>query len=359
MKRSLKVLVFLAVLVLVVILYFVITAAVKKADEKAGGSTGEQRIELLDSGKLKSVTWEYDGDRNTFDVSGSTWILRGKTSFPLDTSFVDAMKEAVKNLYSVKWIDDVTDYSMYGLTDNVCTLIVETENGKTEFTVGGLNAATKKCYLTVSGDDTVYLVNESVRKAFSHTLLQIAEIEEIPKLSNVFGFILRIGDKSIAIESVEVQSAISTSGGTTSKWEVDLDGVIGGELQKDADEETVDHLRAGIEKFVSNIVWKECVDIELKKNEPELYGLDKPYCELELFYTEMGKISTGEYNEDGSAIMKEVEYRLSKTFSFGNKLEDCYYATASDTMRCYLVDQATVKYLLDLEKYIDLDKYLG
>ena len=107
-----------------------------------------------------------------------------------------------------------------------------------------------------------------------------------------------------------------------------------------------------MEEFLDGIVWAQCADIELRDDDYATYGLDTPTCTLELYYKETVNTSTGEFNEDGSAIMEPVEYDLTYSFMFGSLTGSYYYATSSETNRCYLVDQSVVKTLLALEEYL-------
>ncbi len=111
-------------------------------------------------------------------------------------------------------------------------------------------------------------------------------------------------------------------------------------------------IQKALETFLNNIVWAECADIELREKEYFDYGLDSPSCVVEFYYHETDKISSGKFNEDGSAILEEVVYDLVKTFTFGSLADGYYFSKSSDTIRCYLTEQQIVQPILDLKPYL-------
>lgn len=335
--------------------YFLITAAVERADQAAKEAAKEEKVELFNGKNMKLAKWEYEGETVTFDVSGTTWTPKGVYNFPLDTTYSDAMKEAVKNVNSVRWLEDVTDLSEYGLEGGqVIKLHLESEKDKADFTIGSYNASTQKCYVMKDGDDRVYLVSENLRKAFEHHLLDMAVLEEITQPANVFAFKVEVGDKSLCLESVEQFDAISSSGTAKFKWYERPNGDVGKEdaAGEEADEATVAALQKAVEQFVGAMAWKGMADTDLKNSEMETYGLKTPSCRLTLYYRETVSVSTGKFNEDGSAINEDVEFVTPITYTFGNKVDDAYYAISSEVEKCYFVDQAVVKYILDTAEYL-------
>ena len=155
------------------------------------------------------------------------------------------MAEAVEEITSVRTLSDVTDYSQYGLETRACVIVLKDDDGTVTVTVGDVNPATGKCYVTIGDDPNVYLASGSLRNAFSHTLMQLAQVEEITQPTDVHGFKISVGDKSVCVQSVEQGSAISTGDDTVYEWVRKLDGYGGSEEEGDLGPDGIDTSERG------------------------------------------------------------------------------------------------------------------
>jgi hypothetical protein len=352
-KRSVKFLIFLAVLVVVVAAYFIVTKLVERADRLASAGKNEDAEIVLfdDSDTLSKVIWTFAGETHSFTVNAGTWIFAENLSYPFDKTAIDAMADAVKKIKSSRTLENVTDLEQYGLGDGACELSLKSKSGTLNLRIGNINETNKKCYVLIEGDPKVYMVSEALRNAFAKTPLQMVQIEEITKPEEVYGFRIDVGSKSICVESVAVNSAISADGKADMKWVRKVDG-RGGSIEEDISADKVAVMQKALENFINNIVWFECTDVDLREKEYSDYGLDSPTCVVEFFYRETANVSSGKFNEDGSAIMETVVYDMSKTFTIGSLEDVYYYATSNDTNRCYLVEQYIVQPILGLETYL-------
>jgi len=355
-KRSVKAIIFIVVLVLVVASYFVVTNLVKRADEKKNASDDVQNetIVLFDGSKTRKISWTYNGETVTLVDRGDDWKIENNYNFPVSDTYTTALEKVVcKKLSTSRWIDDPADMEEYGLTDDyACVITLTTEKDESiTFRTGKINASTGKCYAKVDGDERIYLLDATYRDAFEYTQLQLVPVEEIPALTNVYGFEVKVGNKSVCYELITLSNAITTSDKKEQKWVRQVDG-FGAATYVDADPNSVGKMMTVIGTFAETMAWSECADIDVRDDELELYGFDAPQCEVSLRYYEDAKMSTGEYNEDGSSIMETVTFELTRTFTFGDNSENGCYATSTDTNRCYIADQEIVNLVLSLEGYL-------
>ena len=275
MKRSVKAIIFIVVLALVVASYFVVTNLVKRADEKknAPAEDKSETIVLFDGSKTRKVSWTYKGETVTLVDRGDDWKIESNFNFPINAAHTQALEQVVcRKLTSSRWIDDAADLAEYGLTDDYACVITLTNDKQETFTfrTGMINSSTGKCYALVEGDDRVYMIDATYRDAFEYTQLQLVELEDIPALSNVYGFEVKIGDKSVCYELITLSNAITTSDKKEQKWVRQVDG-FGAATYIDADPNSVGNMMTVIGTFAENMAWAECADIDMRAEEKELF----------------------------------------------------------------------------------------
>ncbi|MCD8018630.1 MAG: DUF4340 domain-containing protein [Clostridiales bacterium] len=129
-------------------------------------NTIDEVILTVDQDALTNVTWTYDGDTLTFEKTDDVWYDSDDADFPVDQDALADFLEWFEEVHATFIIDDVEDYSQYGLDDPDCTITMTTEDGETVVSVGDYSTMDEQRYIEI-GDGKVYLVEDDVLESVS------------------------------------------------------------------------------------------------------------------------------------------------------------------------------------------------
>ena len=117
-----------------------------------------EEIISLAPDSLTRVSWTRDGSTLSFIKEDGVWRDEQDEAFPVDQ---DAMQELLARFETVQAsfvIEDVEDYSQYGLDEPQCTITLSDGDGDTVVELGGYSTMDDKRYVTL-GQGTVYLLS--------------------------------------------------------------------------------------------------------------------------------------------------------------------------------------------------------
>ncbi len=216
MQKSKKLAAAAIVLAGVCVLTFAVSSYQKKSEDiKESGET----ILSVDADDVTSLSWSYNADTlksqttvssssstdtsysttsssistNLSDVSGTqefsftkddTWKYDEDTDFPVSEEKIDDLISVFENLGAAFEIDDVEDYSQYGLSDPVCTIKVGTDDNEYEIKIGDISKMDSQRYISI-GDGNVYLAASDPMEKFACTLKNVIDSDTIPTFSTV------------------------------------------------------------------------------------------------------------------------------------------------------------------------------
>lgn len=124
MKRSKRLYAMLGILVVACIATFAVTQT--KEEREQIKATGEIVLQVS-SDDVQSLSWEY-GETSLAFHKDETWLYDEDEAFPVDENTIYEMLEQFESFGVSFVIEQVTDYSMYGLDDPVCTIHFATED---------------------------------------------------------------------------------------------------------------------------------------------------------------------------------------------------------------------------------------
>lgn len=231
MQKSKKLAAAGIVLAGVCVLTFAVSSYQQKSEEiKESGET----ILSIASGDVTSLSWSYDADTlksqttssssssssytassgsessistNLEDVSGkqefsftknNTWEYDEDANFPVSDEKIDDLLSVFENLGAAFEIDDVDDYSQYGLSDPVCTIKFGTDDNEYEIKIGDISKMDSQRYISI-GDGRVYLAAADPMEKFACTLKNVIDSDTVPTFSTVSN-IEFTGDEDYNIE---------------------------------------------------------------------------------------------------------------------------------------------------------------
>lgn len=173
MKRSKRLSVLLGVLLVVCAATVIVTRTEEKKERIK--ASGEVVLEVS-SEDVRSLSWEY-GETSLAFHKDETWLYDGDEAFPVDEEKIHGLLEQFEAFGVSFVIEDVTDYSMYGLDDPVCIIRMATEDQSYEITLGGYSSMDSERYVSI-GDGNVYLAKNDPLDQFDTELKDMIDDDE-------------------------------------------------------------------------------------------------------------------------------------------------------------------------------------
>lgn len=180
MKRSKRLHILLGVLAAVGIVTFAVTQYEEKQEEIE--ASGEVVLEI-DPAAVQTLSWEYDAETLAFHKDG-TWVYDTDEAFPVDEERIDELLGVFEAFSAAFIIEDVTDYSQYGLDDPVCTIGISTGDTDYEIQLGDFSTMDSQRYVSI-GDGNVYLATADPLDYFDAALHDMIDNDEAPDFSTV------------------------------------------------------------------------------------------------------------------------------------------------------------------------------
>lgn len=180
MKRAKRIYALLGVLAVVC----VVTVFVVKHEEQQENirNSGEVVLEV-DVDAVDSVSWENETDSLSFHKEDG-WTYDDDSAFPVDEEKITELIGQFEEFSAAFIIEDVTDYSQYGLDDPVCTIQMTAGDQTYDISLGDYSAMDSQRYVSL-GDGNVYLATNDPLEYFDATLSDVILNDETPALTNV------------------------------------------------------------------------------------------------------------------------------------------------------------------------------
>lgn len=154
-------------------------------DEETPDDTGEHiSVYKSDSGSISSVGIAYDGGSNTVCLTGGKWICLADPAFPIDSSRVSAMLDALSEVEAERLVtEDGAGSEEFGLDEPQCVVTVTDAAGAVSvFSIGMKNPVLGYYYLTLNGGPEVYFVSPDFAESFMLTLSDLAAYDALPAI---------------------------------------------------------------------------------------------------------------------------------------------------------------------------------
>ena len=276
-------------------------------------------ILTIESEMVDSLSLTYDNETLNFTYSEDTWSYADDATFPLDASYISSMLSSISNIEASKMIEDVEDFSQYGLDEPICKISVGYGSGY-ELLIGDTTAVDGLRYFSI-GDGNVYLVDESILSAFSYGLYDLLQTESLPDMSDIVSVSITSETQSLFIEQL-TDSGLAYSNDYV--WF----------LKENNDYLTLDtELTDALISNITALALSNCSDYYAEDDELASYGLTEPMVTATIIYT-------------------DEEEEKSFSLELGSYLDSYCYARIADSRMVYLID-ATVS---DTLMYTDYDK---
>ena len=226
-KRTFGLAVLLSLLALVIILYAVISNAMKdKGSGKETPSGGGIYIDRQPN-EVAKMTYRTGDEEFTVRKDGSIYVLHEDTEFPLDSTAVGFMTNAVAKIsYDRKINPEGNDLAEYGLNEPTSVIDVVYDGGaRLTLTVGNYNPYSEAYYCT-TGDGFVYLIGGEFSEAFTYTFhdLVFHDYVETPQngISSVTKLEITSGDKRVFYERIDEENDVWQKNGEDGEFAYEM-----------------------------------------------------------------------------------------------------------------------------------------
>lgn len=287
MNRSKKIYILLGVLVVACAATF---GVMKYEERKEQIKNSDEIILEISSDSVTSLSWECGSTTLSFH-KGETWIYDDDEAFPADEEKINELLSLFEEFGVSFVIEEVEDYSQYGLDNPTCTIYMETEDTSYEILVGNYSNMDSERYVSI-GDGNVYLVSEDPLDYFDVSLSDMIDNDETPSFDSV---------TSIQFAGAENYSVSYEEDSTDTYCAEDVYFTEQNGKNVPLDTSRVDDYLSDIKVLsLEDYVTYNATDEEL-----ETYGLDNPELTVTVDYTYE--------NEDGGEVSDTFVLNISRS----------------------------------------------
>ena len=184
-KKNKGILILLAVLILLVAVYFGLRTWNAQQEEKAQEEQEAATVHVTDTSAEDIVSLKFNvgnGDLE-FSKEDDQWHYTPDKDFPLQQSYPEDMAETVGSITAGRELTDGDSIDAYGLDEPAYTIeYTDADGNTTELLFGDMTG--DDYYVMLNGNDTVYTVNSSVIDPFNYTLDDMARLDDYPSIGS-------------------------------------------------------------------------------------------------------------------------------------------------------------------------------
>ena len=244
-KKNKGILILLAVLILLVAVYFGLRTWNAQQEEKAQEEQEAATVHVTDTSAEDIVSLKFNvgnGDLE-FSKEDDQWYYTPDKDFPLQHSYPEDMAETVGSITAGRELTDGDSIDAYGLDEPAYTIEYTDADGNTaELLFGDMTG--DDYYVMLNGNDTVYTVNSSVIDPFNYTLDDMARLDDYPS----------IGSGNLVKEVITQNGETTTYDSEDEDQAEDIAAVAGG---------------------LGAVTLSEAADYSVEDEDLDVYGLDE------------------------------------------------------------------------------------
>ncbi len=175
MKRSKRIYILLGVLAAVCLATF---AAVKLEQRQEQIKNSDEVILSVAAADVQSLRWNYGETSLAFTRDeNAVWHWDEDEAFPVSEDKMNGLLELFASFGVSFIIEEVEDYSQYGLDDPICTIELTTAEQTYTLELGDFSKLDSKRYVSI-GDGNVYLVSADPMDKYELTIRDLIDHDE-------------------------------------------------------------------------------------------------------------------------------------------------------------------------------------
>ena len=176
MPKRTKLYVLLGILLVVCAAAFAVSHYEEKKEQIK--NSGEVILEVP-TDSVTVLSWTNESGTFSF-TKGEKWVYDEDNAFPVDEEKINGLLEQFESFAAAFAIDDVEDYSQYGLNEPVCTIHITTGEESYTIELGDFSKMDEQRYVSI-GDGKVYLVSHDPLEEFDAILRDMILDDTIPE----------------------------------------------------------------------------------------------------------------------------------------------------------------------------------
>jgi hypothetical protein len=329
MRKATKLYVLLGVLLVVCVAAFAVSHYEEKKEQIK--NTGDE-ILAIPTDSVTALSWTNSSGTFSF-TKGESWTYDDDAAFPVDEEKINELLSLFESFSAAFTIDDVEDYSQYGLDEPECTISITAGEETYTIELGSISVMDDERYISV-GDGRAYLVAHDPLEDYDAVLSDVVLNDDVPEFDTTEK-ITFTGSENYTIERSEDIKSLCA------------EDVYFAE-SKPLDTENVDELVETLQGLILN----SYVTYNVTDEELATYGLNEPELTISIDYSS----TDDEGNETDSGT---IELEFSR-----NPEEVAAYeeAMASDAdsipyVTCYVrVNQSQIVYTISRSTYEQIMK---
>ncbi|MDO4650152.1 MAG: DUF4340 domain-containing protein, partial [Eubacteriales bacterium] len=287
MKRFKKLGVLLGILVVVCIATFALT---HYEEEQEQIKNSDEIILQIPADTVISLSWEYAEEGNlAFHKEEDGWLYDEDEYFPVSEVKVNDILSEFEAFSVTFIIENVTDYSQYGLDEPEMTFHIGTEETSYDIKLGAFSTMDQQRYIDIS-DGNVYLVSEDPMDYVSASLSDMILDDDTPGFENVVDIRFE-GTENYMIQRLE----------DTNYSYSDNDVYF---TQKNGEYLPLD--KSAVTQYLNTITSLDLLTyVTYNATEEELaeYGLDEPELTVTVNYTQTDQASEDQEQIPGTCVI--------------------------------------------------------
>lgn len=287
MKRSKKIIGLVAVLAVACIATFALTQYEEKQEEI---KNSDAIILELPADTVEALSWEYTEDGLGFHKGKSGWLYDDDDAFPVSEDKVNDILSNFEAFGASFIIENVEDYSQYGLDDPECTIHLRTAEQSYDIKLGAFSKMDEQRYVDI-GDGNVYLVSNDPMDFLQSSLSSMIEHDDTPGFENVADITFSGSENYTIVKTEDSPNTYNTE-------DVYFAQINGAELPLDTDDVT-NYLNT-----VTSLDLLTYVTYNATEEELASYGLDDPELTVNVNYTYM--------DEDDNEVSDTCVFHISQ-----------------------------------------------
>lgn len=135
-------------------------------------------MELVEE-EIVSLSYDYEGETYSYEKIDDVWYLSGDPDRNLTQYSVNSMALNFCPLKATQKIENVTDMSQYGFSEDAPRKVsVSTKDATYTILIGDMNELTENFYVKLPNEDDVYVVDYTVVSRYNRTPDSITVVEE-------------------------------------------------------------------------------------------------------------------------------------------------------------------------------------
>lgn len=320
MKRYKKLGILLGVLVVICVAAFAVS---RHEEKKEKIKNSDETILSINKDDVTALSWEYEDHSYAFHKDGE-WIYDSDSNFPVSQDEMDTLLDVFSSFDVAFTIDDVEDYSQYGLDDPTCTIKFTADDKDYEVKLGDYSKMDEQRYVTI-GDGKVYLAANDPFETYEVEMTDLIQNDAIPDMSDVTAM-----EFSGAQEySVQRNDDNELTYNDDDKYFVDNDG------------ETIALDTENVNSYIKNITDLSLTDyVTYNASEDQLkkYGLDDPEMTVKIRYNSDSDETSGNNTAESDADKTETadessDGKTDQNGTFVLNISRCFDGGSSDNVK--------------------------